>query len=229
MRLFMLKLVVLFGFMISPATALTLKSGEVIGSDGNVYQGASPEQAEQLAKAAKRTDFFGNQRSSGVAGNNLFLVIEDEVVFVPLSELSGKSKDSIKELITSYVVDALTANVKAFRSQDAEAGDMQDVMADIERDVARLSDDTGVQVLAEQAAILAEKDAALAAEYVAANINLATVDAANDAARQAAEAAFEAVAEEAIESLIESDPDLQAHLENGGTVTCDSATGCYAD
>ena len=213
----------------SQASALTLKKGQVIGGDGNVYDGASPEQAENLANAAKQTDFFGNQKSAGIVGGNLYIVVEDEVVFVPLSEIGGKSKEGIKEIITDYVVQALTANVKAVHSAGATADEMQDVLADVARDTARLADDAGVKALAEQASVLAEKDAQLAAEWVAANVNLATVDAANAAARQAAEQAFEAVAEQAIEQILESDPDLQEHLENGGTVTCDSAVGCYAE
>ena len=43
-----------------PAAALTLKSGEVIGSDGNIYAGASPENAANL-------------KGSGVVGRNLFI------------------------------------------------------------------------------------------------------------------------------------------------------------
>ena len=36
------------------ANALTLKSGEVLSRDGNVYTGASPEQQERLVEKAKR-------------------------------------------------------------------------------------------------------------------------------------------------------------------------------
>ena len=225
----MIFIAMLLGILSMPASALTLKKGQVIGGDGGIYNGASPEQAEQLAKAAQQTDFFGNKKSAGVVGNNLFIVVEEEVVFVPLADIGGKSKEAIKEVITDYVVKALTANVAAFHSGGASAGEMQDVMADIARDTDGLADSAGVKALADQAVTIAEKDATLAAEWVAANVDIATVDAANDAARQAAEKAFEAVAERAIEAIIESDPDLQKHMENGGTVTCDSAIGCYAE
>lgn len=35
------------------ANALTLKSGEVLSPDGNVYTGASPEQQERQRKASR--------------------------------------------------------------------------------------------------------------------------------------------------------------------------------
>ena len=34
------------------AQALTFKSGEVLGSDGNIYDGASPEQVERIIERA---------------------------------------------------------------------------------------------------------------------------------------------------------------------------------
>ncbi|MGC6412779.1 MAG: hypothetical protein ACON4F_08155 [Candidatus Puniceispirillaceae bacterium] len=216
-------------FLSFSAHALTLKSGQVLGGDGEVYDGASPEQAQNILNATKQTDIFGNQKTSGINGDNLFLVVEDEVIFVPLTEISGKSKEGIKTLITDYVVKALTANVTQAYANDPDGLTNAEVVADIAEDTANLSDSVGVQALAEQAAVLAEEDAKLAAEWVAANVNLATVDAANEAARQAAEQAFEAVAEEALEQIIENDPALMEHLENGGTVTCDSAVGCYAE
>ena len=38
---------------LSVARALTLESGQVIGDDGNIYDGASPEQKEVYIKRAK--------------------------------------------------------------------------------------------------------------------------------------------------------------------------------
>ena len=39
--------------MMQGATALTLKSGQVLGGDGEIYDGASPQQQEQLVKNAQ--------------------------------------------------------------------------------------------------------------------------------------------------------------------------------
>ena len=37
----------------SPAAALTFKKGQVLGADGKIYDGASPEQEEALIKKAE--------------------------------------------------------------------------------------------------------------------------------------------------------------------------------
>ena len=48
-------------FLSAPVHALTLKKGQVIGGDGAVYDGASPEQKSQLIKNAQKEDFFWEQ------------------------------------------------------------------------------------------------------------------------------------------------------------------------
>ena len=86
------------------ASALTLKKGQVLGGDGIVYDGASPQQKAALVANAKRKDFFGNEQGqSGLSGSNLFIVVEDDVVFVPISEVSGKDKDAVKDIIMEAV------------------------------------------------------------------------------------------------------------------------------
>ena len=57
----------------APASALTFKTGEVLGPDGNVYTGASPEQLERLIERAAEQDM-----PAGVVGNNVFVVVEDQ-------------------------------------------------------------------------------------------------------------------------------------------------------
>ena len=47
--------------------ALTLKSGQVLSSDGQVYNGASPEQQEALIAKSKSKGWFGAEgKKSGV-------------------------------------------------------------------------------------------------------------------------------------------------------------------
>ena len=75
--------------MASSAQALTFKKGEVLGSDGKTYQGASPEQMEcQIKRAA------ANDMPAGVVGNNVFVVVGDKVSFFPTSELRGTSNET---------------------------------------------------------------------------------------------------------------------------------------
>ena len=65
------------------ANALTLKSGEVLSSDGKVYSGASPEQRSAIVAQSKSRGLFGDSKKAGVRGSNIFVVVGEDVVFVP--------------------------------------------------------------------------------------------------------------------------------------------------
>ena len=104
MRLVITASILALGFA-APATALTFKKGEVLGLDGNLYTGASPEQVERLIERAADQDL-----PAGVVGNNVFVVVEDKVSFVPVSELSGKTKETQLEVIGDQVVQDITGN-----------------------------------------------------------------------------------------------------------------------
>ena len=146
------------------ANALTLKSGEVLGGDGKVYQGASPETESAMLKQAGKTDWFGNSKTSGVMGSNLFIVVEDKVTYIPLTELQGKSKDAIKE----HVLDS----VKASFGVDIDINDAADA-EQLERHVESL------QQNAEFAAAAEELDQAI--EEAAGNISEEQIQAAVEA------------------------------------------------
>ena len=70
--------------MASAAQALTLKKGQVIGGDGGVYDGASPEVQENLVANAKRTG-----KKVGLSGGNVFVIVDDTVTYVPTQDLAG--------------------------------------------------------------------------------------------------------------------------------------------
>ena len=91
--------------MASTAQALTFKKGEVLGSDGKTYEGASPEQMDRLIEKAKRSGDRG-----GVTGNNVFVVVGEDVTFVPVDELRGKTKESQISTIGDAVVQDMTGN-----------------------------------------------------------------------------------------------------------------------
>ena len=96
------------------ASALTLKSGQVLSSDGQVYDGASPEQKEALIAKSKEKGWFGaDGKKSGVQGSNVFIVVQDGVVFVPITEIKGKSKEGVTEVIKNHIVDTLMADITA--------------------------------------------------------------------------------------------------------------------
>ena len=87
------------------AQALTFKSGEVLGSDGQMHQGASPEQLERIVEKAKASGDV-----CGVTSNNVFVVVGENVTFNPVSDLKGLSKESQIAVVGDAVVQDLTGN-----------------------------------------------------------------------------------------------------------------------
>ena len=107
--------------------ALTFKKGEVLGSDGEVYHGASPEQIDRLVEKAKDTGDVG-----GVTGNNVFVVVGENVTFIPVNNLRNLSKDTQIAVVGDAVVQDLTGN--------------DDVTFEQVNAVTELSEKTGVSV-----------------------------------------------------------------------------------
>ena len=68
---FVYGLVIASALAAMPAHALTFKKGQVLGSDGEVYNGASPDHQAALVEQSKKEGWFGNKKSSGVQGSNL--------------------------------------------------------------------------------------------------------------------------------------------------------------
>lgn len=105
----------------SSAMALTFKKGQVLGSDGKIYHGASPEETARLIKNAA-----DGGESAGVRGNNLFVVMDEELVFIPLSDLSGKTKETRMDIVKAHVI----ANATDLDVDDLleEAGNLEAVL-----------------------------------------------------------------------------------------------------
>lgn len=95
---------------IGGAQALTLKSGEVLSSDGQVYAGASPQQKEAIVASSKSSGLFGDGKKAGVRGSNIFVVIGEDVVFVPLTGVRGKSKEQMMDIIAEAAGEQLGPN-----------------------------------------------------------------------------------------------------------------------
>ena len=107
--------------------ALTFKKGEVLRSDGEVYHGASPEQIDRLIERAKDTGDVG-----GVTGNNVFVVVDEDVTFIPVNNLRNLPKESQINVIGDAVVQDLTGN--------------DDVTFEQVNAVSEVSEKTGVSV-----------------------------------------------------------------------------------
>ena len=117
----------------APVQALTFKKGQVLGADGGVYDGASPDQKEALIEKSKSKGWFGAEgKKSGVQGSNLFIVVEDDLVFVPINELKGKSKEQVTEVIKGHIVEHLTANITKYNTDVDGSVDMEGLERDLQ-------------------------------------------------------------------------------------------------
>ncbi len=86
-------LIFIFG-NIQLSNSLTIKSGQIISSDGQVYEFASPKEKEFLIK--KSITYW---KSIGVFNNNLFLIIDEKILFIPLQEIISSTDIQITNLV----------------------------------------------------------------------------------------------------------------------------------
>jgi hypothetical protein len=186
------------------ASALTSKKGQVLGSDGQIYDGASPDLRDRLIKKAQRTG-----ESAGVTAGKLFVVVNDTITFVPLSDLAGKSEETVKEIVVEKVTETVT---KVFTEQAlAKAGINVEDLADGAEDAA--SDEEVAAALASiddaDVAGIAAAEAAKATKEAWANISQedlaeATQYAAEFAAEEAAKVIEHQNIENQLQDLIDS-------------------------
>ena len=121
------------------AQALTFKSGEVLGPDGNMYVGASPDNLNNIIANAKDDD-----KPAGVIGNNLFVVVDDTITFVPTKDLAPLSNEDRIDLIGDKVVENISG-VEGLTMDAVEAVKELGEEADI--DLAKVIADGGLESL----------------------------------------------------------------------------------
>lgn len=199
-------------FAHSPAFSLTLKKGQVIGGDGLVYDGASPAQKENLKKMAQSTG-----RTAGVQGNNVFILVEDEVVFVPVQDIAGKPKESVKNVITATVVNEVT-------DLDLDVEKLSDNIEKLDGDVEAAISTTIEQIVSEAGESLDDLDVSgkladilsAANDYYDGGLSSDEIAAAADAASQAAKALpddIQSVVNEIIDAAVEAVADASSDID----------------
>ena len=133
--------------MASGAQALTLKKGQVIGGDGGVYDGASPEVQENLVANAKRTG-----KKVGLSGGNVFVIVDDTVTYVPTQDLAGKSRDGMVEIVGDAVVENVTGveglSLAEIEQISEETGISIENISVVEQITANLSDELAEDLIA---------------------------------------------------------------------------------
>ena len=142
----------------APASALTFKKGEVLGSDGKMHQGASPEQTQRLIANAEESGDVG-----GVVGNNVFVVVGGDVTFIPINDLRNLPKETQIDVIGNAVVQDLTGNddvtykqVSAVSEMSEKTGisvedilndgDIEGIDPDIMKEIEAMSAETGISI-----------------------------------------------------------------------------------
>ena len=138
--------------------ALTFKKGEVLGADGEVYHGASPDQMERLIEQAKESGDV-----SGVTGTNVFVVVGEDVTFIPISDLRNLPKEAQINVIGDAVVQDLTGSddvtfeqvntVNKFSAKTGISveeiladGDIAGIDPDIMKQIEAMSAETGISI-----------------------------------------------------------------------------------
>ena len=171
------------------ATALTFKKGQVLGPDGQVYDGASPQLRARLVAEAE-----AGGRSAGVAAGQLFVVVQGTVTFVPLTEIAGKSEEVVKDIVvekvTQTVTKALTVEALANAGVEVENLSEEALEAASEGDIAAALDEIANADVAGVAAAEAAEATKEAWENISQeDLAEATAYAADFAAKEAAKIA----------------------------------------
>jgi hypothetical protein len=102
----------------SAAEALTLKTGQVLGSDGQIYQAASPETRQQLINKVQK-----GGEIAGVANGNVYVVVGETITFLPLADIQGLTDSTVKTRIGDRVVQNVTC-IESLTFADLEAARM---------------------------------------------------------------------------------------------------------
>ena len=186
MKTVMLRLAVMAFCLSMPlvAHALTFKKGQVLGSDGQIYNGASPAEISKLIAVAKEEG-----KSAGVFGGNLFVIVNDGVTFIPISDLAGKSEEAIESLVVERVTSDVMSRLADVASEGAPALAATDAAAS-----AGAAGSAPVRQLTEEELGLLEEmeEAASDEEIAAALASIQAADVAGVAAAEAPEATREA-------------------------------------
>lgn len=111
----------------SDSGGFTIKSGHVL-SDGQRHKHASPKMLAALKEKALKDD-----EPAGLVNNQLYMIANDDFIFIPVVELAGKSKDQIRtrimaEVVSKVVVDEtmIEIDVETLSEElDRNEGDVQ--------------------------------------------------------------------------------------------------------
>ena len=96
-------------FSLTNAYGFTIKSGQVLSSDGKVYDFASPAEQQKLME---KYEAGGDQ--VGVFNKNLFIMQDDGIIAVPMGKITGIGKDELNEVINDAFKEYEVKTVKKY-------------------------------------------------------------------------------------------------------------------
>ena len=127
----------------TPVTALTFKTGEVLGADGQLHYGASPENKSSIIANAQRRD-----KPAGVVGRDIFVVVGDTVTFVPVDRVAQKSADQALTIVSDAVIQNVLG-IAEITYKDVQA--VSALTAQIDLDVSDIISNTDLTTLSPEA------------------------------------------------------------------------------
>ena len=104
----------------APAYALTFKKGQVLGADGGVYDGASPDQREALVLNSKRTGLFGSEGPRPAVPISL-VVVGDESLFPSRKSRQIKGRNDGSPLWRRPIWPVTEEHIEATKEQVSDA------------------------------------------------------------------------------------------------------------
>ena len=97
-------------FSLTNAYGFTIKSGQVLSSDGKVYDFASPAEQQKLMEKYEA----GGDQPVGVFNKNLFIMQDDGIIAVPMGKITGIGKDELNEVINDAFKEYEVKTVKKY-------------------------------------------------------------------------------------------------------------------
>ena len=150
-----LTVAITFFLSIGQTKALTLKTGEVLGSDGNVYSGASPEQLLKMEKT-----FKDSGKNVQVFGHILFVDILRKAVSISLKEIQSKQGADLDEFIDEKIESALAIGNALDKAKDTAKDKAKQAAKDAATDTAKKAAKEVAKKAAKEVAKKAAKSAA---------------------------------------------------------------------
>ena len=117
--IFTVLLIILFPFH---SFGFTIKSGQVMSSDGEVYDFASPKEKEKLIQKYMESG-ESKEDKIGVMNGNLFIIIDgnvDDIVNIPMGEINGVAKDKMNKVISDAFKNHEVKKVKKYVEMPAD-------------------------------------------------------------------------------------------------------------